>query len=132
MTLLDTHALIWLRLGADKLGPKTRQTIDEAWKLRQLCISAITFWEISLLIKRGRLRLAWDVGLWRKELLRQGFQEVPVDGQAGIDSVALENLAGDPADRMIVATAVSKYLLITADQRILQWSGPLESLDART
>ncbi len=38
---------------------------------------------------------------------------------------------GDPADRLIVATALGGHQLLTADQRILNWPGPLSRLDAR-
>ena len=69
--------------------------------------------------------------VWRADLLRGGLLEVPVDGQIGIDATVLAGLHGDPADRMIVATAISVGAqLATADQRLLDWSGDLPRLDA--
>ena len=42
----------------------------------------------------------------------------------------LEDLHGDPADRIIVATALDGHQLMTADRKILNWSGPLQTIRA--
>ena len=69
--------------------------------------------------------------LWRDELLQEGFIEIPVNGGIGIRANQLAGLPGDPADRIIVATALEGHRLITADDRILSWPGQLDTLDAR-
>lgn len=131
MILLDTHSLIWLRSGNQKLGPKGRQAIDEYRLLGQAYVSAISFWEIAMLEKKGRLELGQNIEAWRRDVLRQGLVEIPVSGQIGIRAVNLVGLPGDPADRIIVATALDGYRLITADREILEWKNPLIRLDAR-
>ena len=71
-------------------------------------------------------------GPWRRLLLESGLRELPLDGEIALAAGAFEDLHGDPADRMIVATALHHGAsLMTADRRLLSWSGPLRCLDAR-
>jgi len=71
-----------------------------------------------------------DVGMWRREQIDQGIAEIPVDGDIGIRAADLRGFHGDPADRIIVATALGGHRLATADRRILEWSGELNCLPA--
>ena len=128
--LLDTQAILWLRLGDRRLGRQSRHLIDEAWQSGQLCVSAISFWEVAMLRNKGRIAFPEDAGLWRREQLEQGVLEIPVDGEIEIRAVGLEDFHADPADRLIVATALGGHQLLTADRRILDWPGPLNRLDA--
>jgi len=62
--------------------------------------------------------------------LSLGLLEIPVDGEIGIAAAQLD-LHGDPADRIIAATAQMKgAILLTADQPLLQWNNPLQRADA--
>ena len=94
-------------------------------------MSAISFWEVALLRDKGRIRFPGDVGSWRREQLAQGVIEIAVDGDIGIRAVSLAGFHADPADRLIVASALQGHQLVTADERILNWSGQLSRLDAR-
>ncbi len=77
-------------------------------------------------VQKGRLDLRLDVDAWRQDLLDQGLVEIPVDGRIAVRAGLLPNMHGDPADRLIVATAlVGGHQLVTADRRILEWPGPL-------
>lgn len=129
--ILDTHVLLWLVEGNARLeGARSR--IDKAWADDGLGVSAITFWEIAMLAEAGRVALAQPVDRLRTRLLEAGLREIAVDGDVGIRAVRLEEFHGDPADRMIVATAViTGAPLVTADARILAWDGPLRRVDAR-
>ena len=84
-----------------------------------------------MLRDRGRIRYPGDGGLWRREQLGQGLVEIPVDGEIGIRACGLADFHADPADRIIVATALGGHRLVTADERILAWGGNLDRLDAR-
>lgn len=131
MILLDTHVLLWLDSGSDRIGPKSREVADRALASDVLAVSAITFWEVAMLAQRGRIRLDPSPASWRRELLAAGLVEITVDGAVGLAAAGLEDLHGDPADRMIVATAeLHGATLLTADQRLLSWSGRLARLDA--
>ncbi len=105
--------------------------IEEAWLSDELAVSAISFWEVAMLTAKGRIQLAEDTGPWRREQLEQGLVELPIDGATAIRAGLLTNMHGDPADRLIVATALQGHRLATADERILGWSGRLNRLDAR-
>ena len=83
-----------------------------------------------MLVHKGRIRLGQDAASWRRQHQQQGVVEIPVDGEIGIRAAALEGLPGDPADRIIVATAMEGHRLVTADRRILAWPGPAQRLDA--
>ncbi len=129
--LLDTHALIWLDQDDRALGPQARKSVDAALQQGRLAVSAISFWETAMLIARGRVTMALPLAAWRRDLLGLGLVEIPVDGAIGIAAAQLD-LHGDPADRIIAATARMKgAVLLTADPPLLQWKNPLERCDAR-
>ena len=81
-------------------------------------------------VRGGRLDLLVDPEAWRRDLLAQGLIEIPVNGLIGVRAGLLPGLHGDPADRLIVATALEGHELITADRRILDWPGKLNRMDA--
>lgn len=128
--MLDTHVLVWLDAGNERLGKKARRAIDRALARDELAVSAITFWEVAMLQRKQRLSLGQTVGSWRDDLLTRGLLEIPVDGQIGIRAVDLIDLNADPADRLIVATALGGATLVTADTNLLDWSSDLSRIDA--
>ena len=76
------------------------------------------------------MRLEMDV--WRKELLRNELCEIPIDGEIAIRAGGLPDFHGDPADRLIVATALqTSSILMTADQKILAWKNLSLKFDAQ-
>ena len=134
MILLDTHVLLWLHFRPERLGAEVSRLIRQALDNKDLAVSAITFWEITLLRKKRRLDLLQsvdDTGRWRRELLANGLREIPVDGDIGISSVNLDFPGDDPADRIIIATALAgDHQLVTEDRLILNWPGPLNRMRA--
>ena len=130
MILLDTHVLVWLLADDRRIGKQTREAVDRSWARGEAAISAITFWEVAMLENKGRLSLLADIGAWRTSLLEEGLVEIAVDGEVGIRAGLLQDLHGDPADRLIVATALEGHQLVTADHRLLEWPGHLSRLRA--
>ena len=132
MILMDTHTLVWLDAGHSMLGHATLSLLNEALKDDQLAVCSITFWEIAMLVGKGRLEIAMELAVWRKELLANGLQEIVLGGAAAISAARLPCFHGDPADRIIVATALAHSAeLVTADRRILDWQHGLTCHDAR-
>lgn len=132
MILLDTHAALWMTEGVPVLGPTARKTIDAAITEDRLVLSAFSFWEIAMLVAKRRLTMTVPASRYRQRTLALGVREVPFTGDIGIAAVDLTDLPGDPADRIIVATALAlEATLITADERMLAWPGPLLRQDAR-
>lgn len=130
MILLDTHTLLWLRFGSRQLRGAARHEVEQAWRAGDAAVSSISFWEIALLHERGRMTLLRDIPSWRSQLLQAGLHEIPVDGEIGIRAWNLDGFHRDPADRLIVATALGGHRLVTADRRILDWPGPLARIPA--
>lgn len=122
MILLDTHVLVRYLMGDKKLGKRAVASIDRSLPLDEAFVSAISFWEVAMLVERGRIELDTTVSAFRSLALRHGIQEDPVDGEVAIVAGELPAAHGDPADRLLVATAVLRGLtLITADQVLLSW-----------
>lgn len=130
MILLDTHVLVWQERGDRRLGPESRRLLEGALWERSAAISAISFWEIGMRVQKGRLDLRIDLGAWRRDLLSEGLVEIPVDGAIAARAGLLQELHGDPADRLIVATAMEGHRLMTADRLVLDWPGPINRIDA--
>ena len=135
MIVLDTHALIWGVEGDGRLGASASRLIEETVQTDRLGVSAITPWEVALLVERGRLRLGREVGGWIEDVLSlPGVSLVPIEPAIAIDSVRLPgDFHADPADRFIVATA--RHLdapLLTADRKILNYSaaGHVQTVNA--
>lgn len=121
MILLDTHVAIWIATNA-AFGRHSRTLVDQALAADKLAISAVSFWELSLLIVKGRFETTKTAATLRNELLDTGVIELPLTGPVAILSAELNNLHGDPADRFIAATAIAHdATLMTADKRLLTW-----------
>ena len=134
MILLDTHVLLEVTGNQEPthFGPESVSMVDEAWPQHPVAVSAISFWEIRLLVEKGRIRLSNSVGNIREALLGHGMQEILVDGAIAMPAAALEDFHRDPADRIIVATALlAGHRLLTRDRKTLDWSGPLDCPNAR-
>lgn len=122
--LLDTHAWVWLMEGSSELEAGGIPLLDSAAQNHQLFVSAISVWEIATLASKGRLRFPIPVHDWVEAALSQpGLRLIPLHPAISIESAALPNFHGDPADRILVATArLEKLRLVTRDRRILDWS----------
>jgi PIN domain nuclease of toxin-antitoxin system len=131
--LLDTQVLLWLSAEPQRLGPEVRGRIRTGLAAGENAVSSISFWEIAMLIVKARYRLVKPVLEWREDLLSRGIAEIPVDGSIAALAGGLDWEHGDPADRIMVATAMRlSATLLTTDRRILSWRGPVECVDART
>ena len=130
MILLDTHVLLWQEQGDRRLGLQSRRVVARALEEGQAAISSISFWEVGMRIQKGQLALRFDLDVWRRDLLEQGVYEIPVNGLIAARAGLLPDMHGDPADRLILATALEGHQLITADERILTWPGKLDCVRA--
>ena len=122
MMVLDTHALIWWVSDAPELSRGAKNAIHKTLRANErLLVSAITAWEIALLVKKQRPVLAMDAVEWiaATESIER-IQQVPIDRKLAIQSQSLPGeFHPDPADRFIDALARQHNVsLITADERI--------------
>jgi len=128
--LLDTHALIWF--ASEKgLGKQAERMAEKALADDRLAISAISFWEMAMLAAKQRLRAIESVSDERAKWLTEGLRELPLTGDIAILAGELQGLHGDPADRIIAATAIAHdAVLVTADANLLRWKHRLKRQDA--
>ena len=116
--LLDTHALVqWA--NREGLSEALARVLDDACRGGTLAVSTVCFWEVALLVKRGRLELA-GVGGWKDELLaRSGLRLAEPSPDEMIASAFLPDHHRDPFDRLLVAQAQACGLvLVTKDALI--------------
>ena len=121
MIVLDTHAWIWWVASPEQLSDRARGEIDRAKEHKEICISSISCWEIALLVRKGRLELTIPVGEWIAKSETLPFvQFIPLDNRIALDSnQLLGELHEDPADRIIIATAlVLGAPLVSKDTKI--------------
>ena len=135
MILLDTHALLWSVNDSRRLGPKSREIIESRSKSDPYYVSAITAWEIALLVNRGRLDLGLTARDWFVEVMMQpAWRTIVIDNEIAFESINLPGeFHNDPADRFLVATArINNLTLMTADRPILEYakSGYVKVIDA--
>jgi len=120
--VLDTHALVWWVSDPRQIPARARRLVQDAvGRSQQIAVSSISMWEIAQLVERGRLELAIDAETWLTAVQSLPFLTfVPVDSAIAIRAVNLPDFPNrDPADRFIVATALSLgATLITADRRM--------------
>lgn len=123
--LLDTHIFIWLMNGDNTLKVETRKIIKDTCKKHFLFLSAISIWEIALLVKKQRISLAQPLPQWVEKAKSLPFLRiVPLDVDIAIESCDLPgSFHGDPADRMIVSTSrILNAPLMTRDKKIIDYA----------
>jgi PIN domain nuclease of toxin-antitoxin system len=135
MILLDTNVLLWRAEDDKRLGKQARRAIDQAVGRNEAFVSAMSLWEMAMLIRKQRITLGMPLRQWSRIAFGpDALRLVPVDDAIAIDAGELQNIHGDPADRAIIATARHhKVPLLTADEAILEYAeaGHLQAIDAR-
>ena len=125
MIVLDTHAWIWFISNPDLLSKPAQNAVNTAVKDKGILISSISAWELALLVSKKRLKLTLDVSDWIAKTESLPFiQFVPITNSIAVKSVNLPlPLHPDPADRIIIATALSVGApLVTKDRKLLDYS----------
>lgn len=124
--LLDTHVWLWLLDGRlEKLGATAVHELEGASREGKLLVSVLSIWEIGMLLAKGRLRLALSLDEWVDRASRApGLRLAELTPRIAIESTRLPPTApADPADRIVVATALAHGArLATGDDRLLRYA----------
>jgi PIN domain nuclease of toxin-antitoxin system len=119
--VLDTHTLVWWVANDPTLSKSAKTAIERELAGGEIIVSAISAWEIAMLVEREKLVLSMDVGSWLATVSAiEAVRFMPVDPEIAVKSVELPGeFHKDPADRMIVATARKLAVpLVTKDEKI--------------
>jgi PIN domain nuclease of toxin-antitoxin system len=120
--LLDTHVWLWWLTGAEDLPAAQRVALDRLARRGRPALSVISLWEAQLLVSKGRLDPAQPFSTWIRRMAAPDVVElIPMD----VDVIlALHSLPlsfhGDPADRLIVATALAHGLTLATHDRAIR------------
>lgn len=121
--ILDTHLLIWALTTPARLGADLAADVEAA---RDVWFSAAAILEVAIKHAQGRPDFTIDPTLMRRQLLRDGWRELAVDGRHAAAAAALPPLHGDPFDRLMAAQAgVEGRDLLTRDRRLAAYPGPI-------
>jgi PIN domain nuclease of toxin-antitoxin system len=116
--VLDTATWIWRASDPDRLTTSARRAIDE---VERVLVSAISVWEVAMLVAKRRIQLDRPVEQWVDiALALPKIQLAPLEPAIAVRSTKLPGqLYPDPADRIIIATALERAVpVITPDERI--------------
>lgn len=116
--LLDTHIWLWVLASPEHLAKNQRKALADASE--DLWLSAVSIWELGLLVARGRVELDPDLRTWTDRSLEAvPVREVPLTREVALAAHELPFNHRDPADRFLAATAlVYELTLVTADARL--------------
>lgn len=118
MIVLDTATWIWRASDPKRLSARARRAIDQA---DHALVSAISVWEVAMLVAKRRIQLDRPVEQWvGTALALPGIQLAPLEPAIAVRSTKLPGeIHPDPADRIIIATALENAaFVITPDDRI--------------
>ena len=120
MIVLDTHALVYDALAPGRLSVRARKAIESGYADRALACSDISLWEIALLISRKRLDPAMDARQFLDDLVAaRQVRVIPISPEIAVLSQSDMFAHGDPADRLIAATArLYQAPLVTSDAQL--------------
>ena len=120
--LLDSHVVHWWSAEPDRLSRAAAEALDAA---DELAVAAISWFELAWLAEHERIRLAIPIRSWLEGLAEQ-VRTLGTTPAIAATAVSLPtSFPGDPADRLIFATAIEHGLqLITKDRRLRDHAHP--------
>lgn len=114
--VLDSHVVHWWAAEPHRISPSAARAINEA---DELAVADISWFELAWLASHDRIRVTIPIAAWLERLAAQ-VRTIPVTPAIAQTAVSLPaSFPGDPADRLIYATAVEHgWPLVTKDGRL--------------
>jgi len=123
--LLDTHLLLWAAVEPERLSRRAQMLMNDTGN--ELLFSAASLWEVAIKRARGRPDFQADARSLRRNLIDNGYHELPVTGEHAIAVGDLPPLHRDPFDRVLIAQSIVEgIMLLTADPVVARYPGPIE------
>jgi PIN domain nuclease of toxin-antitoxin system len=124
--LLDTHFLIWISIDDRRISRRPRTVLND--QANELVFSSASRWEIA--IKRTRRAdFGYDPRGLKRQLIANGYEELPVHGSHVVSLDALPPIHKNPFDRLLIAQAtIEGIMLLTADAVIARYPGPIRKV----
>ena len=122
--LVDSHLLIWAASAFDRLSPRARALLGDQDNV--LFFSAASLWELSIKAARHPDTFKVDPRRMRRNLLNNGWKELPVTSEHAVATFDLPQIHKDPFDRILVAQAIVEgFALLTADAVLATYGSPV-------
>ncbi|MDR0919079.1 MAG: type II toxin-antitoxin system VapC family toxin [Oscillospiraceae bacterium] len=121
--LLDTCAVVFFFENSDKMSEKIKSVISD--KNNSIFVSYLTFWELSLKmsLKKYKGAFNFELDMLYNFLIDYDFEIINLDLKHFQMLKTLEEIHGDPFDRLLIATAKSEdFIIITSDENIQRYS----------
>ena len=125
--LLDTHFLIWIPIDSRRINAKARAILNNLEN--QFLFSVSSIWEIAIKSGANRRGFHYNSRELRKQLIENGYEELPVLGEHVVAIDLLPPIHGDPFDRILIAQALAERVtLLTVDAVIAKYPGPIRKV----
>ena len=125
--LVDTHILLWASDDPDSIPKAARSLLNNPEN--DLFFSPLSIWEVSVKGTLGRQDFQFDPRVLYRNLLANGYAELPLSSEHAIAVQNLPNLHKDPIDRLLIAQAtVEGITLLTSDRQVAKYPGPIRKV----
>jgi PIN domain nuclease of toxin-antitoxin system len=117
MLLLDTHVVHWWSAEPQRVSAPAREALDRA---DELAVAAISWYELAWLARHERIAVNVPIRTWLQGLAAQ-LRTIGITPAIADTAVALpSSFPGDPADRLIYATAIEHGLELVSKDRAIR------------
>jgi PIN domain nuclease of toxin-antitoxin system len=125
--LLDTQLVVWVPISDARISRTARSVFSS--RENEFVFSDASIWEIAIKRGLGRSDFLFDPREIRRQMLENGYEELPVLGQHAVAVDVLPSIHKDPFDRILIAQAmVEGITLLTADPVIASYPGPIRKV----
>ena len=120
--VIDTHVWVWWNMQPKKLSGKVRSLLSTPRRYEEILLSAISTWEFSKLLEKGKIGISCNAEEWISEALDMPrLRLVPLTPTIAYRSTSLpQPFNGDPTDQIIVATAREENATVLTKDKIIQ------------